>query len=254
MWEFIDQYFIRPVYTGEGYNIFNTLIYAACFIAGLYLTKWLLEKWKIKIGKQLFYTFLPYFVLGGLVRALQDFVVWKHWLLITPGIYLLMIALTGAILIGTKKNLDKTKTIGWLLAATAAGMVFAAAFAGAYHLNWLIAIVGSAVTITALMWKVFPKILSTRENRIVALAQVLDGCASAIPIAFLGYSEQHVLSTWVMGDNPFVFLGVKIILVIAALHVIDRDKSDWNWLLKLAIVLLGLAPGIRDLARVFMGV
>ncbi|MCK4327308.1 MAG: DUF63 family protein [Candidatus Diapherotrites archaeon] len=254
MWEFIEAYFIRPVYTGEGYNIFNTIAYAVLFIVGLYGVKWLLKKWKIKIGKKLFYALLPYLVLGGLVRALQDAWVVKHWLLITPGIYLMMAGLVIGIIIATGRDLEKIRKVGWVLAAAAVGLVVAVAYSVAFNLQWLLLIVGVAVLVVVLLCMVFRKTLASRENRVVALGQVLDSVASAIPIAFLGYREQHVVSALVMQPTPFLFPLVKVTLVLGALHVIDKDKGDWNWLLKIAIVALGLAPGLRDLARVFIGV
>lgn len=254
MWDFVERWFITPVYTGEGYNVYNTLAYAALFIVALYAAKWALGKWKIKANERLFYALLPYFVFGGLLRALQDYWPVKHWLLITPGIYLLVAALAIGVLLATGKDLRRMEKIGWLVVAAGAGLVTAAAYAGPFRVEWLFAIAGAAVLIVFALWKAFPKLLASRENRVVAFAQVLDACASAIPIAFLGYGEQHVVSGWVMQLSPFLFPAIKVALVIAALHLIDKEKNEWNWLLKIAVVVLGLGPGVRDLARVFIGV
>lgn len=254
MWEFIEKYFIRPVYTGEGYNVFNTIAYVAAFIGGLYAVKWLMKKWKIKINGELLYSLLPYFILAGLVRALEDYWPVKHWLLITPGIYLLMIALVGGVLLATGKDPVATKKVGWFMAACAGGLVVAAAYATAFNVQWLAAIPGTAVVITLVLWKLFPRIMGSPWDRLVVLSQVLDGSASAISIALLGYTEQHVVSGIVMRGNPFYFLVLKAALAIGALYLLNKKESEWNWLLKIAIVLLGLAPGTRDLARVFIGV
>ena len=254
MWEFIEAYFIRPVYTGEGYNVFNTLVYAVLFIGGLYGMKWALKKWKVRINKELFYALLPYIVLGGLMRALQDAWPVKHWLFITPGIYLLMAGLVASVLLASGRRLDRTKAVGWVLAAAAGGLVVAGAYLGTFNIEWLFLIFGATAAVVALLWMVFKKTLGSRANRIVAFGQVLDSVASAVPIAFLGYTEQHVVSALVMAPSPFLFPLVKIVLVLFALHVIDKDKGDWNWLLKIAVLALGLAPGLRDLARVFIGV
>ncbi len=254
MWEFLERYFIRPVYTGEGYNVFNTVAYVAAFIGGLYAVKWLFKKWKIRVGKNLLYSLLPYFVFAGLVRALEDYWPVKHWLLITPGIYLLMIAVVGGILLATGKSLVATKKAGWALAAGAGGLVIAAAYATAFNVQWLAAIGGTAAVITLALWKLLPDVIRSPADRLVVFSQLLDGSASAISIALLGYTEQHVVSGWVMQGNPFYFLVLKVVLVVAALYVLNKKESEWNWLLKIAIVLLGLAPGTRDLARVFIGV
>lgn len=254
MWEFIENYFIKPVYSGEGYNIFNTLVYGALFIIGLHGIKWTLNKWKIKINKELFHALLPYLFVGGLVRAIQDYSPIKHWLFITPGIYLLMTGVVISILLATGKDLTKIKKIGWVLAAASAGLVTALAYSSAFNIQWVFAIIGVAVLATALVSTVFKDILKTTENKIVAFGQILDASASTIPIAFLGYGEQHIVSALIMDANPFLFPIVKIALVLMALRLIDQNKGEWNWLLKIAIVTLGIAPGMRDLARVFMGV
>jgi len=254
VWEFVEKYFIRPVYTGEGYNIFNTLAYVALFIGGLYGVKWLLKKWKIKINNALLYSLLPYFIFAGLIRALEDFWPVKHWLLITPGIYLLMIALVGGLMVATGKNLKNMKKIGWALAGVATGLVVAAAYSTHFNIGWLITIGGIAVIITFIVWKIFPTILNSTENRLVTFSQILDGSVSAISISLLGYQEQHVVSGLVMQGSPFNFLLLKIVLVVVSLHLLNKKKSEWNWLLKISILLLGMSPGIRDLARVFIGV
>ncbi len=254
MWEFIERYFIRPVYTGEGYNAFNTAAYAAAFIVGLYAVKWLMGKWKIRINRRLLYALLPYFVFAGLARALEDWWPVKHWLLITPGIYLLMAALVVAVLLASGKSLASTKRVGWALVAAAGGLVAAVAYAGAFRIVWLFAVLGMAAAIVVVLWKIFPHLLATREDRLVAFSQALDGSATAMSISLLGYTEQHVVSGWVMQANPFYFLIVKVVLVLAAIYILNKEKSEWGWLLKIAIVLLGLAPGTRDLTRAFIGV
>jgi uncharacterized membrane protein len=86
---------------------------------------------------------------------------------------------------------------------------------------------------------------------------MLDASASAIAVAFLGYFEQHVVSGAIMDlGSPFLFVPVKMAVVLAALYVIDKEAKDerWNWLLKIVVLTLGLATGTRDAARVFLQV
>jgi len=254
MWDFIQQYFITPIFTGEGYNVFNTSVYALLFIAGLYLVRWLLRRWKVKVDARFFDALLPFIVLAGLLRALQDYWPEKSWLFITPGIYLLMAALVVAALLATNKSIKKLEWAGRIGVATAAVLVVAAAAASRFNILWLAAIVGSAVALTWLLSLVFKDLLRTKQDKAVVFAQCLDGCASALAIAFLGYGEQHVVSGAITGASPFLFPLLKVALVIAALKLIGREESEWNWLLKIAIVVLGLGPGTRDVTRVFIGV
>ena len=45
--QFLLDYFINPVYTGEGYNVFNTLAYAVGLLVALYALQWGLKKYRI---------------------------------------------------------------------------------------------------------------------------------------------------------------------------------------------------------------
>ena len=49
--DFFQQYFIDPVMTGSGYNIYNTLAYAVILVVAAFATYKLLKKMKITIGK-----------------------------------------------------------------------------------------------------------------------------------------------------------------------------------------------------------
>lgn len=252
MWEFVQQYFITPIYTGEGYNIFNTVVYALLFIGSLYGVKWLLKKWRIKSNKELFWTLVPYIALAGLVRALQDLWPAKHWLFITPGIYLLFTALVISVLLLTGKDLKKTRKIGQVGFAIATMLLVLGA--KLLSIAALVAILALAITATAVLWQVFPRVLASKENKTVVFSQLLDASATAVALEFYGYSEQHVVSGLLTSVSPWLFFVVKACLVIGALYMINNEKNEWNWLLKIAVMTLGLGPGTRDLARVFIGV
>src|SRR3989344_5529610 len=87
MLDFIQKYFISPIYTGEGYNVYNTAAYAIILIIAAYGVYKLLKKLKIEIDRKFFLGILPFVAMGGALRALQDSSLTANPLFITPIIY-----------------------------------------------------------------------------------------------------------------------------------------------------------------------
>ena len=91
--------------------------------------------------------------------------------------------------------------------------------------------------------------------------QILDGIATAIGIEYLGYSEKHVLSDKVIQlfGNAFGFTFIKIILAGFILYFFtianfEHRQRHLRLLLGLAMVVVGMAPGLRDVGRAVLGV
>lgn len=98
--------------------------------------------------------------------------------------------------------------------------------------------------------------------------QLVDGFASWLGVDIFGYSEKHVLSTMVMrlagGDEGgsgggWGFFVVKLALAL----VVIMFFAEWRWekrqshlrlLVVLGLLTVGLAPGLRDLGRLMLGV
>jgi len=98
--------------------------------------------------------------------------------------------------------------------------------------------------------------------------QLVDGFASWLGVDVFGYSEKHVMSTLVMrlagGDEGgsgggWGFFVVKMALAL----VVIMFFAEWRWekrqshlrlLVVLGLLTVGLAPGLRDLGRLMLGV
>jgi len=97
--DFIYKYYIDPVKYGEPYNIVETITYAIILIIGVYLlyrwfsnSEWLSQR-GIKLDSAFILATLPYVVLGGVLRVIQDAgMVTGDWqyLIVTPPIYFLL--------------------------------------------------------------------------------------------------------------------------------------------------------------------
>lgn len=120
-------------------------------------------------------------------------------------------------------------------------------------------------------------------NLLVVFAQLLDGFATALGIDLSGYSEKHVLSAGVIdwtrdtaanagwdfvARHPtfFGFVPVKLAVSLLFVAVVDvgahKEREEGRpgthpnviGLVKFAIIMVGLGPGIRDFLRLALGV
>ena len=83
-------------------------------------------------------------------------------------------------------------------------------------------------------------------------AHFLDASATFISMSFFGYSEQHVVPRLLIDLlGPWVMFLLKIVVVIPALILIDRYTEEGNFrnFLKIVVLILGLAPGLRSTIR-----
>ena len=91
--------------------------------------------------------------------------------------------------------------------------------------------------------------------------QILDGIATAIGLEYLGYSEKHVLSDKIIQlfGNAFGFSLIKIILAGTILYFFsianfEHRQRHLRLLIGLAMMVVGMAPGLRDVGRAALGV
>lgn len=90
----------------------------------------------------------------------------------------------------------------------------------------------------------------TYQNTGVLMAHLLDATTTFTALTYFGYLEQHVVPRLflpVLGPGSMFLL--KILVVLPVLWLIDRNAEDRNFrnFLKVGVVILGLAPGLRDL-------
>ena len=114
------------------------------------------------------------------------------------------------------------------------------------------------------------------KDRILAAivaGQALDGAATFFVIDFfskvsgIGYFEQHVLSSAIGSffGSFFPFYLLKALIAFAAAYVLSKEKDeieagfmglrfemDRNYI-ALVIIIMGFAPGIRDILRMVVG-
>ncbi len=98
---------------------------------------------------------------------------------------------------------------------------------------------------------------------LIIFGHFLDATATAVGIEYHGYIEKHVVPHFMieLTGNAFVMFLLKLPLVLLVIFVLDiwyakefRDNKNLLNLVKMGIIILGLAPGVRDALRMAMGV
>ncbi|NYB27230.1 MAG: DUF63 family protein [Methanobacteriaceae archaeon] len=249
------------VYFGPGYNVLNTLVFG--IILGIIVILLIKMFWCIKKDpKDLIIPVIPFIFLGSSTRALVDNGIYPlSYLLITPGIYIItglatIITLLVSVYIERKTNLDYRYLIFLV------GVVICIPnILNISHINFVAlaqvlgswALVSSVFVIFRNKWS----LIKDKFNLSVLLAHIFDASATFVAIDFYPYGEQHVLPNALIGltGTALVMFPLKIIVILFALYVIDsyiEDKTIKN-MLKLAILILGISTGLRDLLSLVMG-
>lgn len=100
-------------------------------------------------------------------------------------------------------------------------------------------------------------------NSLIIFSQMFDAAATFVGVDFYGYGEKHPVPRifFETFGTSAVFLPLKFALAIAIVYLIDisfkedlKDYPNLKRLIKIVIIVLGLAPGTRDMLRMVMGV
>jgi len=283
--EFIYKYYIDPIRYGQPYNVVDTLTYAVILIICIFIFyRWLTSSRyqdhnRLTIDTQFVLATLPYVVLGGVLRVVQDTGMIKgdlQFLIVTPLIYFVLFFFTlGMIFVsqyleaqGLVKNFLSLYAFAGAMSAfivvlvlTAYGMTMTQ-----IDLFVLFIIPLMAVVATAILWSFMRYVLAWKYVNgplyiTLIFGHMLDASATSFGIDLhpaLRYVEQHVVGSnlieWT--GTAFVMFPLKLIVLFPGIYILElyRKEADpdfWH-LVVLAMIIVGLAPGIRDMTRMVL--
>lgn len=265
--DFLNMYFINPIYTDSGYNIFNTITYAMIAIIALIGIYKLLKKLNVHVDYKLFYAIFPFILFGSSLRTFVDAGVYKigFWT-VSPGIYILtaaifLVTLLVSVLVS---RLSKAKFAYWKTSIVIGlGLVIAsfALTASKLHITNLkygLAVLGLALIISLALWFAFKKLKFTAGTKhfLVFPAHMLDASATFIAVDFLAASEKHPLPSFVnniVGTAAIMFV-LKLLVLIPLVYFLDKEFKDKQFVtfMLVAVAVLGFAEGIRDLLTIVL--
>jgi uncharacterized membrane protein len=283
MVDFLQQYFIDPIVTQgvAGYNIFNTPIYALGFAVAAFAAYKLLKRLHVKIDRAFLIGILPFILSGGVWRVVRDAKIIESPLLVTPLIYLvLFIAAVSTLLVsvGLERFLISRKKVRagfyykiWFVFGAIVLLYGFALLSRLPVQNWnalgTIAALSAGWAVVIFAANKFSKIkvlsVFTRENSGLLWAHMFDASTTFTALQFFatsGYYEQHVVSNVVIGVlGPVGQFVLKLVVLLPVLWLLDRElakKQDaqLRGFLKIGILILGLALGLRNGLRLVLGV
>ncbi|PKL62929.1 MAG: hypothetical protein CVV31_03710 [Methanomicrobiales archaeon HGW-Methanomicrobiales-2] len=276
--EFLYKYYIDPIRYGEAYTLVDTLTYALILIVAVYLVYRGLRRYKIAIDDELVLATLPFVVLGGLLRVVEDTGMITsdlHFLLITPLIFFTIFAVAASALFLGKlaENAGLTarysRVYGGVgvvacLLATAA-LVWFGLTEATIALDVLAVILALAAVTSLALWAFLVYVLkwdyaSNILYKLLIFGHMLDASATSygIDIHPVHYVEQHVVGSGLIEatGTAFSMYLLKLAVLIPAIYVLEMYRREGNpdlWhLILLAMIVVGMAPGIRDLVRMVL--
>jgi uncharacterized membrane protein len=278
--DFIYKYYIDPIRYGEPYNVVDTLTYALILV----LSVWLVYRWLKHSGISLDGGFIlatiPYVVLGGLLRVVEDTGMITsdlRVLLITPLIFFVVFFIAAGALV-LSRYLEKKGVIprfppfyGGIGAGLSAAVALVLAWYGLTYTTIDLLVLGSILLIAAatslavmgLLQYVFRwEFAGDPLYRVLIIGQMLDASATGygIDLGPIPYEEVHVVGSALIRwtGTAFSLFPLKLAVVIPAIYVLEMYRREGNRefanLVLLAMITVGLAPGVRDMVRMVLHV
>ena len=268
MHPWIYEHYVEPILLDTGYNPVNTLTWALILGLMIAIIIRLFRRMDLELDESLVVHTIPYILAGSSLRVIEDAGLVAppaSYLLITPLIYFLVSLVTLTSLFLTRSAFGSR----WMRVYALIGLAWTAinlavlATLGAERLWALVVILGLGSAFSGALWALRSplklKFLETRQNMLILFSHLWDASSTYIGIDLLGYHEKHVIPDLLIRitGTAFVMYPLKLVILLPVLGLIDdvlRDDPQLKNLTKLALLVLGLAPALRNTLRLVLGV
>lgn len=268
IYNWIYKYYAEPIIYDTGYNPVNTVTWAILLGISILALIRIFRSLDLKMDERLVLFTIPYVLAGSSLRVIEDANIVKppaSYMLITPLIYFLVFFVTTTSLIFTRKflgqsfyrvyaciglfwtiiNLAILSTVGVQNPLVPIAVLFlGTSLAGVIYLLR-----------RPLKWQNF---LDNRYNMAILYSHMLDASSTYIGVDWFGYYEKHVVPTLLIGltGTALVMYPLKLLVLLPVLSILDKSMEDSSLrnLTKLALIILGLAPAIRNTLRLTLGI
>lgn len=264
---FLYRYFVIP-----GYNIVNTPVYGITLgLAVFILIIPLIRRLGLKIDRKFISGIIPFIIYGSTTRELVDrgFGIYggyttypENFWLVSPGIYATMFLLTLSVMILGLLT-QRYLRIGYYVPMVIIGgglsaynlLLIAVNIREPFNLILILtAYIISTMTLAFIVKALGIMFLQKEGNMHIISAHLLDASATYVGVGFLGYSEQHVVPSFLISlfNTPLVMFPLKILVLVPALYFIESGLSGAEdetprRILKLVVLILGAGPALRDI-------
>ena len=276
--EFIYKYYIDPIRYGQPYTLVDTLTYALILLVCIWLIYRWLELNKIVIDRNFVLALIPWIMWGGCLRVVEDTGVVTsdiHVIFTTPLIFFLIFTVAMPALVIANALENRIIVGSWKKVFGCTGLLLT--FTTLTFLLWFgitqtrldLVVAGSILAMAAgttvllyalirygLRWEY----MEERLYQILIFGHMLDASATSygIDLHSVGYNEQHVVGSALISltGTAFVMFPLKLLVLIPGIYILElyrREGASGIWyLIVLAMIMVGLAPGIRDMLRMVL--
>jgi len=277
--QFINTYYLDPIRTDEGYNVVNTFTWAIVLGICIFGVFKLIEKLEVKITPRFIVSVLPFVLAGSSMRVIEDSpadIVHPpfSYLLITPNIYFIVFAITvGCLWLSIR--LQKAGMIKdfhhvfaafgfiWFFTNIILLLHFHKVVAG--YVPLFVIGVGTGLTLTFYLIARHLKssIYTDPINLSILLVHLMDASSTYIGLDIIKeYHEKHVVPTFLiqLTGTALVMYPLKFIIFVGVIYLLDtqfeddKQSSNMKMLIKMVILILGLAPATRNTIRMTLGI
>ena len=258
---FIERYFIEPMYTGEGYNIYNTIVYGILLGIGIVACYKILERLEIEVDERLLIALFPYLTLASILRALEDACILpKTAWFITPGIFFFTFFLVLPLLIISHKLTENYHLVMLVLGLIALLIPSISVIRNIVTIKPAIYTLAMFILLSYLFVLVVERLNISifKDAKIIGIfiAHFLDVTATVVGVEFFDYWEEHYFENIIISKvgTSFVLLPLKLIVISLGIIVIqkvfedERERNFWY----LALFILGYSPGLRDVLKMIL--
>ncbi len=239
----------------NGYNPVNTLVYG---LIALFVLWFLYPKFKKE--KNLVFLVIGFILLGSGLRVFEDLGFFPRscdflefgFYTITPGIYILIGGFfVSSYLLASRFSIDK-KYVGYFGFLLGGIVSLFWILNGKEFFGFLLAL-GLSLLIYFFVIKIF-KIERKIENKALIFGQILDSSTTSVAVGLFSCGEQHFVSAFILELHPVLFILLKIVLAVLVIKIVDKEKDkDFGRFVKVAVAVLGLATGTRDILTLLAG-
>lgn len=262
--------FVLPL--GHYYTPVNTVVYGLILAIAIPLVSRLLSILNVKVDERLIFSIIPYILIGSSVRALNDSEVFNSVFFVSPPIYFVIF---GYALVCLVLSLFMCRKLGWsyhilfslfgliLLTYLAYLIIFVEGCKNMSGALLVMEYTFVATLISVPMIVLIHRIIGLKTLSIAILimvAHLLDASATHVAVSYYGYSEQHPLPTLLakLFGTTIILIPIKLSVLLVVMIALDRflreENTQLSEVIKLTLLTLGLAPGMRDLLRLVMNV
>ena len=242
------------------YTLGSTASLGIVLVALTGVVYYFFKKLKIKLDSKILIGLFFWVLLAAFVRVFEDANIYpKNFFTVSPGIIILFAGFFIPVLyfgglLEKNRKIEMWKTLS---VSAIVPIIFHLPFVRLANMPGFLVVMSIFGAIVGVMYLTNRFIKTDNFSFLAIAAHMFDASATFTSIQFYGYSEQHVIPTFLIGIfGPWAMFLLKIVIILPVVFAINKYSENENLrkFLLIATFAIGLAPALRDTFRLLMGV